>query len=167
MKIRDLFYSDPTCALHIILDLSHRADVDQYPNLNLDVLLKWLSEVNEAGYQDIISAALNMEVDYNLSYVNYLSHLILTAFQEKRVSDQIAPKLIQLLCYFSGIKDLKYPRYRENGFGQFPARDAILMVERIINGNLVLEQVQLVHRSCRVVPVTENLQRILHELGER
>lgn len=167
LKIRDLFGSDPNCALHIIFYLSHRADVEKHPNLNLDLLLEWLNAVNESGYKDIISVALNMEEDYKTSYINYLSHLIQTAFQEERVSEQFAPKLIQLLCYFSGVRDLKYPRYRENGFGQFPACDAILMVERLINGNLVLEQVRLVERLCRVAPVTENLQRILHVLGER
>jgi len=167
MNIRDLFGSDPNCALHIIFYLSHRADVEQHPNLNLDLLLEWLNAVNESGYQDIISTALNMEEDYNTSYINYLSYLIQTEFQEKRVPEQFAPKLIQLLSYFSGIRDLKYPKYRQNGFGQFPACDAIQMIERIINRNLVLEQVRLVHQSCKIAPVIVNLQRILHELGER
>lgn len=166
-QMRHLFYSDSKCALHIIFYLIHRANVDQHKNLNFDLLLEWLNQVDELVYQNIISTALNMEKDYNLSYINYLCHNILMAFQEKKVSEQLTPKLIQLLCYFSGIRDLKYPKYRENGFGQFPAYDVILMIKQKNFSNLVHEQVRLIHRICMVEPIRENLKGILHELGER
>lgn len=166
-NLHNLFFADSNCALHSIFYLSHRADIEQHPNLNLDQLLAWLNEVNDQCYRDIISVALNMEEDYKTSYINFLCHLILTAFREGSVSARTVPKLIQLLSYFSGVRDLKYPRYRENGLGQYPAYDAILMIGRIIDEQIVHEQARLVYELCSVDAVRVNLQGILRQLGGR
>lgn len=165
--MRNLFFSDSTCALHLIFYLMYRSDIEQHPNLHIDLLLEWLYQVDESKYLSIITPALNMEENYKTSYINYLSLTILEAFKDKKVSDQTTPKLVQLLSYFSGIRDYKYPKYRENGFGQFPAFDAIQMIDGLLNGNLIYEQVQQVNHRCRIALVTENLQRVLDEHGER
>jgi hypothetical protein len=164
--IRRLFQSDSISTLHIVFYLSHRVDVYLFPVLNIDLLFTCLSELSETEYLQIVSGALNEERDYKTSYISYLCHSLLKAFQEKRVPEQSWPQLIRLLCYLTGVQDSKFLRYRDSGFGTYPACDTILDLSDYLGKQVVLDQIHRVIRTFKVHSVINCLQEILDHLGE-
>jgi len=135
---RQLFKSDPISALHIIFYLSHRLSEDQYPTLNIELLFSCITELDEIEYQHIVSGALNEEYDYKTSYISYLCLNLLKAFQEKRVSEISGQKLVQLMCYLTGVQDSKFPKYRDYGFGPYPACDVIMKIINYLDNQIIL-----------------------------
>lgn len=164
--MRRLFKSDPISALHIIFYLSRRVNVAQHPILNIDLLFSCITELSEIEYKQIVSGALNEEQDYKTSCISYLCHSLLKAFQEKRVPEESWPKLILLMCYLTGVRDSKFPRYRDNGFGPYPACDVILNMGDYLERQIIINQIHQVEQIFHIHSVINNLQEILRHLGE-
>lgn len=165
-NMRQLFKSDPISALHIIFFLSHRVNLDNYPILNIDVLFSCISEMSEIDYLRIVSGALNREQDYKTTYISYLCHSLIEAFQEKRVPEESWPKIILLMCYLTGVRDSKFPRYRDSGFGSYPACDVILTMCNHIERQIIINQIQQAKQVFNIPSVNNNLQELLLHLGE-
>jgi len=164
--IKNLFICDPISALHLIFHLWHRANTGRYPVLNIELLFTFINNFSESKYQSIICDTLNEEENYKTTYISYLCYNILQVFREGIVLEEYKPKLIRLLCYLSGVRDQKFPRYHEYGFGYYPARDAILTIANNLDKHIIVDQIHQVLQEFQIQSVNNNLQNILEHLGE-
>ncbi len=164
--IKGLFNANSTNALHIIWQLIRRTNVKVYPNLNIEAMFSWLDEIDEVKYKEIIVEALCSDYDYESSQLTYLCRLIIEAFSANKVSEASGQNLIRLLCYFAGVKDLGYRRYRKYDLGKQPAFKSILELSSIIDKQLIYEQISCVFEDIGIEHIKNDLQALLEQLGD-
>ena len=167
--LQSIFVKNKKASLEIFFNLVRRKTENHYQNLNIDLLIGWISALEESEYQGVLSDALN-EIAFTLStttsYLALLCNLILEAFRENRLSNESANNLLLLLCYLAGVRDLSYPRFFAYDFGPYPACDAILEISQLVGNEIVLEKVNHVYEMTTIGWLRENLFQIRQSLEE-
>jgi hypothetical protein len=167
--LQSIFVKNPKASLEIFFNLVRRRTENHYQKLNIDLLILWISALEEPEYQDVLSEALN-EIAFTptktTSYLAFLCNLMLEAFQENKLSKISAHNFILLLSYLAGVRDLSYPRYNAYDFGPYPARDAILDIGQLVGNEIVLKQVNHVYEMTTIGSLREKLIQIRQSLEE-
>jgi hypothetical protein len=163
--VRDLFTSCKYCTLHIIFNLSHRLNLKRYPKLNIQMLFDLLDELNEQDYEKSICEALNEDCDIGTSCISHLCQRLTQLLINGKTSEDNGKKLIILLCYLVGVRDNRFPKYRNFDFGPYPAQDAIIVIAEEIGRRMVSDEVEKVYNTVNIEPVKNNLKEILDRLG--
>jgi NACHT domain. len=159
------FRTNINLSLHIIFFLFKRINNERFTKLNIDLLFNWITELDETEYQNIICDSLNLQKDYNISYITYLCQLFCNLFENKKIKPESAPKVIKFLCYLSGVNDINYPKYNRLGLGTYPAVIALYKIHNFYETKLIIEQITSTLNTFHLKLVQSNLKELVAKLG--
>ncbi len=165
--ILKLLGSTPRITLRIFYFLHNRLDTKQYPQLNIDNLFAFLSNISNDIYLNLFAEAVNIEYSFGITYLVHICQEIAETFEKHNISKENTPKAIRLLCYLIAIKNKEYPHYwpKDYRFGQYPSKDAILEISKIIDKQIIIHEIGEVLLVSSNTSVNKMLQDLMEIFG--